>query len=585
MHLFDDAATGCQADQCVSSGESAVSFSAGKTETHYVVVDSASMTAGAVTLKVECADCEPKCDGKNCGPDACGGICGFCGQGLECTPKGTCIKPAENDTCATATFVDPDSLPFIVDGTTLGSSDDYGLPPDSGCAGSPMLSKGKGPGDTVYRMTPTTTGEYLLAVNANFNATLYVVTDCTDPVGNCVGVAEDKNGVDKLVTTLSKGVTYYVIVDGTGGVVSGNYTLTITHWPCQGSCTGKECGPNGCGGACGSCNAGFFCSENYKCLDEPVNDTCLEAFPLSTIPSSVTHNTAGAADDYFVYPEVCPGGPSFDVGGQGAPDVVYAFTPPFNGKYQVTVTPHPGFNALLSVRNACPGEIQDCIVGSDQPDIEQATFVRGQGKTVWFVVDGSGPGDMGTFDLKITQLPCTPQCGGKKCGSDQCGGVCGSCLSSQSCTDNGSCEFIPANDTCNTATVIDSLPFTSSTGSTEVASGDYLVLPSTCDGGPAAATYGGGNDVAFVYSSPVDQSVVFFFDKDLTFFNTFLYVVSDCADIAGTCLQAQDSPINGAESLVLPMTAGQTVYVIVDGWSKGSKGIFVLKANVFPGGG
>jgi hypothetical protein len=37
-----------------------------------------------------CNACAPSCDGKQCGPDGCGGVCGFCGQGQECDGSGQC---------------------------------------------------------------------------------------------------------------------------------------------------------------------------------------------------------------------------------------------------------------------------------------------------------------------------------------------------------------------------------------------------------------------------------------------------------------------------------------------------------------
>jgi len=35
--------------------------------------------------------CLAWCDGKDCGPDGCGGSCGGCGQTSECSPEGTCV--------------------------------------------------------------------------------------------------------------------------------------------------------------------------------------------------------------------------------------------------------------------------------------------------------------------------------------------------------------------------------------------------------------------------------------------------------------------------------------------------------------
>jgi len=42
---------------------------------------------------------------------------------------------------------------------------------------------------------------------------------------------------------------------------------------------------------------------------------------------------------------------------------------------------------------------------------------------------------------------CTPGCAGKVCGSDGCGGSCGTCPANQTCNANGQCVIGPAN--CN----------------------------------------------------------------------------------------------------------------------------------------
>ena len=37
-----------------------------------------------------CADCKPECEGKQCGDDGCGGVCGACEEGLSCTEMSLC---------------------------------------------------------------------------------------------------------------------------------------------------------------------------------------------------------------------------------------------------------------------------------------------------------------------------------------------------------------------------------------------------------------------------------------------------------------------------------------------------------------
>ena len=40
--------------------------------------------------------------------------------------------------------------------------------------------------------------------------------------------------------------------------------------PCEGTCEGKDCGPDGCGATCGSCTGGDICSEAGTCDPDPL---------------------------------------------------------------------------------------------------------------------------------------------------------------------------------------------------------------------------------------------------------------------------------------------------------------------------
>jgi len=46
--------------------------------------------------------------------------------------------------------------------------------------------------------------------------------------------------------------------------------------PCVANCSNRECGPDGCGGSCGTCPAGETCSMSGKCIDESSEDPCTE---------------------------------------------------------------------------------------------------------------------------------------------------------------------------------------------------------------------------------------------------------------------------------------------------------------------
>ncbi len=46
---------------------------------------------GQVCAAGECVDCDPQCGNKECGEDACGGVCGVCADDEVCTGAGSCL--------------------------------------------------------------------------------------------------------------------------------------------------------------------------------------------------------------------------------------------------------------------------------------------------------------------------------------------------------------------------------------------------------------------------------------------------------------------------------------------------------------
>ncbi len=50
--------------------------------------------------------------------------------------------------------------------------------------------------------------------------------------------------------------------DGKSSEENGAVNPPIT---CIANCAGKQCGDDGCGGSCGSCDDGYLCNENYQC--------------------------------------------------------------------------------------------------------------------------------------------------------------------------------------------------------------------------------------------------------------------------------------------------------------------------------
>jgi len=102
--------------------------------------------------------------------------------------------------------------------------------------------------------------------------------------------------------------------------------------------------------------------------------------------------------------------------------------------------------------------VQGCCSGNDlqQCDAAGLQTVTCQGGCGWqkalnryaCAVDGAEPGEadpFGEYPLTCEQALCEPDCEGKQCGDDGCGGYCGIC-GQRVCTDDGQCVDPPAAD-------------------------------------------------------------------------------------------------------------------------------------------
>ena len=80
--------------------------------------------------------------------------------------------------------------------------------------------------------------------------------------------------------------------------------------------------------------------------------------------------------------------------------------------------------------------------------------------------DGGG-GATPAEDTNVTQdtapeiahdTPCEPACDEKQCGDDGCGGTCGSCAATETCTEDGACEVECGNGHCKAFETCSSCP-------------------------------------------------------------------------------------------------------------------------------
>jgi hypothetical protein len=451
-------------------------------------------------------------------------------------------------------------LPYSDSGDTLMAAADYGY----GAGACPGEASGWGSAapDYAYAFTPATTGLYQATLTPGYDSNLYIVTDCADVDGTCLFADEElgSSASESIQSVLEAGVTYYVIVDGYSNTLAtngGTYTLDIAAVVCTPSCTGKVCGDDGCGGSCGTCGIDQVCSAG-ACLRE--GDTCAVAKVIGGTPYVAIGNTTLSTADYGPADGACPGADPGPIGA-GSGDDVFSFTPATSGSYTITAT--TGFSATIYVVTDCANVSGTCVAGHDVASTTSAFAVTmTAGTTYYIVVDGYATGaDEGAYTLTVTESICTPACTGKECGPDGCGGTCGTCSLGSDCL-AGACVL--AGDQCSNAYAVTALPFADAWHTTGYGN-DYSFAAGDCPG--ATSGWGAGSpDYAYILTA----TSTWYHTITLTpaaGFDSALYVVSDCGDIAGTCLRA-DEEIGGgvAESVSVWLWTGETVHIIVDGY-------------------
>jgi len=132
-------------------------------------------------------------------------------------------KTPANETCDSATVIEPARVPFTSEGTTFGAAND--LQPGVPCVRSSQSARG---GDVVYKFTPADTQVYIITAtpHGHFDVTLYVVVDCATFQECSNGDVSGPGIAETVARNLSAGATYYIIVDGFG-TDAGDFTLSV----------------------------------------------------------------------------------------------------------------------------------------------------------------------------------------------------------------------------------------------------------------------------------------------------------------------------------------------------------------------
>lgn len=138
--------------------------------------------------------------------------------------RGSSTSFTPGDTCGSATL-EVSALPFNDASTTVGQTDDYTW--GAACGGF-NGSSGVGP-DTAYVVRTDVACDVTVTMDPTANdLALWVVTNCADPVGGCVG-GDDSGGngtAEQVSFSATGGTDYFIVVDGFGGA-SDSFTMNV----------------------------------------------------------------------------------------------------------------------------------------------------------------------------------------------------------------------------------------------------------------------------------------------------------------------------------------------------------------------
>lgn len=260
-------------------------------------------------------------------------------------------------------------------------------------------------------------------------------------------------------------------------------------------------------------------------------DTCAQATAISAaaLPFSEESTLSTATNNIDPGIGSCAQGPGNDV--------TYSFVPSATDTYTIGATPTVGFDLSLYVVTDCANAAATCVAGSNERGFDGGEFVTPtlNAGTQYFIVVDSAVNDLsvGAFHFSLRR-------------------------------------GITANDTCATATVIDTsrLPF--SVSSTTFGMFNDIDPGQSCF---TLAQSTRGADVVFQFT-PGDTQVYNITVAPFSDFDVSVYVTTDCATIANCSGQDVGGPGN-TEILFKNLTAGTQYFIVVDGFG-GDSGDFTF---------
>ena len=221
------------------------------------------------------------------------------------------------------------------------------------------------------------------------SAAVFCAWSCSGGTGGGADVVDAIPGSDSVVLAEVKPI------DGPGAGEEA----------CKPDCEGKECGDDGCGGACGECVEGVPCSEGVCCTPDCEGKICGD-------------DGCGGSCGECPEDEGC-----------------------VNGDCECV----PDCEGKVCGTDRCEGSCGDCPDGHDCVNGQCLCIPNCDGKVCGDNGCGEDCGECGEGEACVDGVcACVPQCLGKECGSDACGGSCGECPGTQDECMDGLCSCVAA---------------------------------------------------------------------------------------------------------------------------------------------
>jgi agmatine/peptidylarginine deiminase len=409
--------------------------------------------SGKTCQNNQCVGCTPNCTGKQCGDNGCGGSCGTCESGKTCQ-NNQCVGCIPNCT-----------------GKQCG---------DNGCGGL------CGTCQEGYQCDSN--GQCILKEDPCKGISW---EGCCD--GNMLYYCENNQLITEDCTSKPKcgwstWSQYYNCGTKGNADPSGNHPMECPK-ACVPDCNGKDCGDNGCGGSCGNCTDGKTCS-NFKCEgckpacsgkecgDNGCGGTCGECKNGGTCENGICVGCQPNCTNKNCGDNGCGG-----VCGTCKTDEICDIT----GK----CIPAAGCGSI-SQSGMCDGNVlkiceDNKLVVKDCGDGYECSYSSMEQKNICKKVSQPSETQPESSEKDAT---CVPDCAGKDCGDNGCGGVCGSCSQGYTCS----------NSKCVGTTTIDASAADGTSAKDDLGKSDAIVVEGSGSKGGGCAVAGNRNhDAASVF--------------------------------------------------------------------------------------